>query len=356
MMTPLIFLIVLSILIFVHELGHFIAARRSGVKVEEFGLGFPPRIWSRKRGDTVYSINALPIGGFVRLYGEEHSVEADKTQAYYHKGRLARTAIVVSGVLMNFLLAVFAFAAITWFVGVPRDLGHVKVLSVSENSPASQAGLLTDDTVVAVAGQNVVQTKEFIESVNNRRGKETELVVRRGSEEVKLKVTPRENPPQGQGALGVGITSSEIYNPPLAERPFVSLFEGFKQATFWVKATVLGITDSLAKVFGGKAPEGLAGPIGIYQITEIAAGQGILALLSFIAILSVNLAVLNILPIPALDGGRLLFIGVEALFGRRVLPTFEKYAHRVGMLILLALIFLITLGDIKRLFSGGFNF
>lgn len=355
-MTPLIFLIILSVLIFVHELGHFIAARRAGVKVEEFGLGFPPRIWSRKKGDTIYSINALPIGGFVRLYGEEHSVEGDKSQAYYHKGKLARTAIVVSGVLMNFLLAVFAFATITWFVGIPRDLGYVKVISVTEDSPASHVGLKVDDIVLAVEGQKVEETKDFIESVNNRRGKETELTVRRNSEEIKLKVTPRENPPQGQGALGVGITASEIYDPPLIEKPFVSLVEGFKQAVFWIKATISGITDSLVLVLSGKTPEGLAGPIGIYQITGIVAQQGVLAILSFVAILSVNLAVLNILPIPALDGGRLLFIVVETIFGRRVLPTFERYAHRVGMVILLIVIFLISLGDINRLLSGGFKF
>lgn len=355
-MTPLIFLGVLSILIFVHELGHFLAARRAGIKVEEFGLGFPPRIFSRRRGETIFSLNALPIGGFVRLYGEEHSVEEEKSLAYYHKGKVARALVVAAGVLMNFLLAILAFASIAWFAGVPRDLGYVKIISVSGDSPAALAGLNIDDVVLAVGDQKIIRTKEFIEIVNGKRGHETELTVRRDSEEIKLRITPRANPPQGQGALGVGITSNEIYHPRGIAKPFIVLAEGFKQAVFWVQTTVFGVIEAIRQALGGSAPEGLAGPIGIYRITSLAAEQGLLALLSFVGILSVNLAVLNIMPFPALDGGRLLFIGVEAVFGRRVLPTFEKYAHRVGMVILLALIVLITLGDINRLFSGGFDF
>lgn len=354
-MTLIIFLIVLSILVLVHEAGHFLAARSSGVRVEEFGLGFPPRLWSKKLGETIYSINILPIGGFVRLYGEEGAVKNGQGRAFYHQGKLTRAKIIVAGVLMNFLLSIAAFGAIGWARGFPQDLGRVEVLEIAKNSPAELAGIQKNDIILSVDGTSVNKTDKFVELVNARRGQETRLVVRQvGGSELTVVMVPRIDPPEGEGALGVLVSSAKILQPLLWQRPFYAVWFGTREAYFWAKTTVLAVGEALGQVIRGQAPAGIAGPVGIFQITGNIAREGIFALLSFLGILSVNLAVLNILPFPALDGGRLLFIGVETIFGRRVVPTFERMAHTVGMVILLLLLLLITIYDINRLINGGF--
>lgn len=356
-MTLLLFLIIISVLVFVHELGHFLVAKWKGIKVEEFGLGFPPRLVAVRRKETTYSVNTLPIGGFVRLYGEEEPVEKDRERSFYHKGRLVRAGVTVAGVLMNFLLAVLVFSILSWISGVPKETGQVRVLEVVPGSPAEKAGIAEDDVIVGVGvnDQRFHQTKEFTDFVNKRRGQETRLVVSRGGTDMweTVAVVPRENPPHGEGALGVLVSSAELVKPPLWQRPFVSLFQGTKEAVFWVGATAAGLWGALSQAVRGVPPEGIAGPVGIFQITGGVARSGFLATLSFLGILSVNLAVLNIVPFPALDGGRLLFIVVETIFGRRVVPSFERWAHMVGMVILIMLIILVTFRDITRLFSGS---
>ncbi len=349
----IVFFVALSVLVLIHEFGHFIMARRAGIKVEEFGLGFPPRVWSRKKGETVYSLNAIPIGGFVKLYGEDETVTKDIERAYYHKGKLTRTSILVAGVLMNFLLGVLVFSIISFFSGIVQPSGQIKVTGIASNSPAEKAGLKSDDIIISVEGEAVQKSKEFIEKVASYKGKEATLTVSRNSESnFNVKVSPRENPPQGEGALGLAFSDVALVHPPFPQNIFLSVVEGFNQAIFWINVTIQGIADAVKTALGGQKPEGLAGPIGIFQITGVAAQQGILTLLGFIGVLSVNLAVLNIMPFPALDGGRLLFIIVETLFGKRVLASYEKYAHLVGMIILLSLMVLITFADIQRLISG----
>src|SRR3989344_564438 len=352
-MTLLIFIIVLSILVFVHELGHFLAARRAGIRVDEFGFGFPPRVWGKKIGETIYSINALPVGGFVRLHGEDEAVAEDKERAYFFQGKFTRFLVVVAGVLMNFLLSILAFSIISWHSGVPQETGRVKVNAVATGSPAEAADIQNGDVIVAVDGKQVVNSDEFIQEVGTKRGKEVELTLLKSNQETqKVSTVPRENPPVGEGALGVTFSSKEFVKPPLYKRPFVSIREGVKEAVFWVQTTVGGLATVVSQVIQGQKPEGIAGPIGIFQITGSVAKEGLLPLISLIGILSVNLAVLNILPIPALDGGRLLFIIVEAFFGRKVLPVFEKAAHAVGMILLLLLLILVTLQDLSRIIGG----
>lgn len=352
-MTLLLFLIIISILVFVHELGHFLIAKWKGIKVEEFGLGFPPRLLAIKRKETVYSVNALPIGGFVRLYGEDESVEKDRGRSFYHKGRLVRAGVTVAGVVMNFLLAVLVFSILSWVSGVPVETGKVKVLEVTPGSPAEKAGLGQNDAILGADGQEFTKTSEFTSFINSKKGQELELELEKegGAREI-VRVVPRASPPPHEGALGVLVSSAELVKPPLWQRPVVSLFQGTKEAVFWVGATATGLWGALSQAIRGTAPEGIAGPVGIFQITGGIAASGFLATLSFLGILSVNLAVLNIVPFPALDGGRLLFIIVEAIFGRRVVPTFERYAHMAGMVILIALIILVTFRDITRIFSG----
>lgn len=353
-MTLLLFLIIISILVFVHELGHFLIAKWAGIKVEEFGLGFPPRIFSKKRGETTYSINMLPIGGFVRLYGEEGSVEKNRNKSFYHKGRMVRAGVTVAGVVMNFLLAVFIFSILSWVSGVPKETGKVRVLETAPGSPARQAGLGENDVILEADGREFSQTKEFTDFISEKKGQEVSLVVsKRGTDMLEtMVVVPRVNPPHGEGALGVIVSSAELVKPPLWQRPFVSVIEGAKETIFWVGTTAVGLWGAFSQAIRGVPPEGIAGPVGIFQITGGVARSGFLAVLSFLGILSVNLAVLNIVPFPALDGGRLLFIIVEAVFGRRIVPAFERYAHMAGMVILIALIILVTFRDITRLFSG----
>lgn len=346
----LIFLLVLSILILVHELGHFIMARRAGIWVEEFGFGLPPRIWGKKIGETVYSINLFPFGGFVRLHGEntEERIKYPK-RSFLKKSKKIRAKIIIAGVVANFVLAVVAFGVVYWFSGIPRETKEVRVIEVTGGSPAQTAGLVSGDVIKSVDGEKIETVSGFVEKVEAKKGKKIILETQEG----RVTLTPRENPPQGEGPLGVTITTTDIYYPPIWQRPFYGIFYGFKEALFWGKTVVLGFVKVFADLFGGQVPKDLAGPVGIFAITSQAAKIGFLALINFIGILSVNLAILNIIPFPALDGGRLAFIFLERAVGRRILPKIEAVVHAVGMVILLFLLLAITIHDIQRLISSG---
>lgn len=350
------FLLGLSVLVFVHELGHFLAAKRAGIKVEEFGIGFPPRVFKKKVGETIYSLNLFPIGGFVRLYGEEEDVEKDRNRAFYHKKPLVRAGVVVAGVAMNFVLAIFLFSAVSWISGVPKPAGVVRVEEVAKDSPAQTVGIKAGDKVLTISGQVVSNNSEFIERIEANRGKDIQIVL----EDVKgeqrtITVKPREkNPSQNEGALGVIISDLVLVKPPLQERPFVSLREGTRATWDWVLVTINGLKSAVVQTFQGAPPKDLAGPIGIYQITNKAAEYGIVAILSLWGILSVNLAILNIAPFPALDGGRLVFIIAEAIFGKRIRPKVEYFINMVGFALLILFLLWVTRQDILRGGALGF--
>ncbi len=347
-------LIVISILILVHEVGHFIAARKVGVWVEEFGIGIPPRIIGKKVGDTIYSINLLPFGGFVRLHGEHSEEGVTKPQkAFINKDKKARSTVTIAGVIMNFALAVVAFAVVYTHTGIPRESNDVKVIGISKNSPAENAGILADDVIKVVQGEEIVSTNQFVSVVERYKGEEINLVVERGGEEVGVALTPRIEHPEEEGPIGVVITSFESYFPPIWQRPFLGIYYGFREAVFWGGEVAIGIFTVIVNLFRGNVPKGIAGPVGIYAITSQAAKFGIVALINFTGILSVNLAILNIIPFPALDGGRLLFIAIESVFGRKVVPKIEETIHKVGMLILIFILLAITALDIQRLISAG---
>lgn len=354
----LIFLLVLSVLVLVHEFGHFIMARRAGILVEEFGFGLPPRLFGKKIGETIYSINWLPFGGFVRLHGEmdEEGITIKK-RAFLYKSKLVRTSVIVAGVIMNFILALVAFSVVYSFSGIPRDTHQVKIVDVSADSPAQTAGVLVGDIVTKVNKTDVTNVDSFISLVNDQKGRQGTFEIQRDingqKSVVDLKMTPRENPPQDQGALGVTITTTEIYFPPIWQRPFYGAYYGFKEAMFWGWTILAGLWSIITEIFHGQTPQGVSGPVGIFAVTTEAARSGLMTLINFVGILSVNLAILNILPFPALDGGRLLFIGIEAVTGRRVTPKIEATIHTVGMIILLALLLVITIGDVRRLVLAG---
>ncbi|MBI2405782.1 site-2 protease family protein [Candidatus Microgenomates bacterium] len=353
-MTLLIFLLILSILVLVHEFGHFIVAKLSGVKVEEFGIGFPPRIFSIKYGETVYSINALFFGGFVRLYGEEQAVQKDAQRAFSSKSKKTRAAIITAGVVMNLLLAIIAFSVLYSIVGIQRPLGFVRVEEIASDSPAEIANFSPEDAVVSVNEKKVTSYREFIQLIEDKKGKEVTVELRGKSGETRIvKVTPRENPPENEGPLGVAITDTEIYFPPLWQRPLWGTVYGLKEAVFWGKQIVIGIGTVFASLITQqKVPEGIAGPVGIFQLTGGVAQQGALALLHFLGVLSINLGILNIVPFPALDGGRLLFVGIEAVFrgrARAIIPNVERVTNMIGFGLLIALLVAITLQDIRRI-------
>lgn len=354
----LVFLIVLSVLVLVHELGHFLIARRAGVLVEEFGFGLPPRVWGKKIGKTLYSVNLLPFGGFVKLHGENIQDEVTQPKkAFVNKSKKARVAIISAGVFMNFFLAIIAFSIVYSFSGIPRQTDKVSILEIATGSPAQVSGFHAGDVVEGVEEKKVSSVSEFIQLVDERKGEKTEVFVKRKIEgdtvTKKIKVTPRKDPPKGEGPLGVVISSTEIYYPPLWKRPFVGIYYGFQEAFFWGKAVIVGFANMFFGLLKGRTPSDVAGPVGIFAITSKVAAVGTLAVINFIGVLSVNLAILNIIPFPALDGGRLLFIAIEGVVGKRVLPKIEAVIHTVGMIILLLLLFAITVRDIQRLISAG---
>ena len=353
LVSLLVFLIVLSVLIFVHELGHFLAAKRMGVKVTEFGFGYPPRLWGKKIGETVYSINLIPFGGFARLYGQDEEVSQEVERAFYSQSKLRRAVIVVAGVVMNVVLGVVCFAVVYSRMGIPEPLGVVKIVGVAEGSPAAVAGLQPEDEVVAVKKeewQPVKTNAEFISLVEEARGSTLVLRIKRGEEvkEVAVRVRTEEETPEGEGALGVVIkdTVLRFYSPPLMWLKGIEA--GLEEALAWGGMIVADVLKMVGRLFQGEVPKEVAGPVGVFQATATVRKEGWLAVVQFMGILSINLAVLNMLPIPALDGGWLVFLFLENIWGERQ-RKIERLASQIGFALLIFLMLLVTLNDVRRL-------
>lgn len=356
-MSILIFLLTLSVLVFVHEFGHFLAAKKSGVKVEEFGFGLPPRLWGWRFGETLYSLNLLPIGGFVKLKGEEGPSRRDRDEAdevlgfgekdsFATAGILKRIVIVGSGVLGNLLLAYLIFYFL-FLVGYPRFFGQVKVEEVAAGSPAQVAQILPGDVVVEVAGQKVETPDDFLEQVTRLKGQEVALVILRQEQTLSLAATPRADPPAGQGPLGVRIVydSQLTYEKSGLGKASVDALE---EVGHNLKLMLQGLRRMVINLFVGKVPQDIAGVVGIYRLSSQAYQIGSGIFLQFVAIISLNLFVFNLLPLPALDGGRLLFILLEVVLRRRLNPKVEKIVNNLGLALLLILFVLITIRDFQR--------
>jgi len=363
LLTVFVFFIVLSLLVFIHELGHFSVARLIGVKVEEFGFGLPPRVWGKKFKDTIYSINWLPIGGFVKLAGEdEEPVDSEKFKNQNSKNKIyfwarskkERSAILIAGVTMNFLLAVI-LTMVLLVNGVNEPSGRVKIEKVQENTPAAFSKLMPEDVITGAAvsdGRYISITSNDIlrQTVKKYAGSEVVLNILRSDQKLEVIVIPRKDFPEGQGPLGISINDLEIKKYTFYEAPIKSLEINISRGYLMIK----GVFELIVKLFTFQnVGQDVAGPIGIAQVTGEAVKFGWKAVIELMAILSLNLAVLNILPVPALDGGRLLFVFIEKIVGRKVKPAFERQAHQIGMLILLALIVLVSLNDIAKITKGG---
>lgn len=360
-MTVLAFIIILSILVFIHELGHFLAAKKVGVKVEEFGLGFPPRAFGKKVGETLYSLNWLPIGGFVKVYGEEYHEDdkiptKDKQQAFVYKKPWEKLFILVAGVVMNFLLG-WVLISYLFTQGVPQPTGVVEILAVTENSPAATVGLQKGDRITQLEqNEEVVKIErvdQLISTTARFAGEPMVMTVERGEQTQELTVTPRENPPKGEGSLGIELNTDaafKIQKYPWYTAPFYGL-----QHAATITATIM---SELGKALGqlitfDKPAVEFSGPIGIANYTGVAIQYGPSAVIELIALLSLNLAVINLLPFPALDGGRVVFVLYEWISGKRVNTNFERYLNLFGIIALLTLTVVVTYFDIVKLFTGG---
>ena len=349
-MHLIITLLIISLLVLVHELGHFLTAKKAGIKIEEFGFGLPPRLVGKRVGETLYSLNLLPFGGFVRLSGEDEASENTPSQRQFlFQSKKIRTVVLTAGVVANLAFGLVAFSTVYSVSGIPTLTDQVKVIDVFPNSPAAFT-LAAGDIITQVNQQEVTSISQFTQIINDKEDTPVTLTIQRNGEVKTVSLTPRSQPPEGEGPLGVVISQTEIIYPPLWQRPFVGAWYGLKEALFWGWATVLGLAHLFIDLFTrGALPQDIAGPVGIYQLTGFAAESGVLGLLNFTGILSINLAIINILPLPALDGGRLLFVFLEKLRGQPVNIKFERAAHVAGMVLLLSFIFAVTINDILRL-------
>jgi len=340
------FLIVIAVLILAHELGHFITAKSSGVKVEEFGLGFPPRLLSVKRGETLYSLNAIPLGGFTKMAGEE---DPKVPRSLASKGIGTRLLVLSAGSLMNLLLPLLLFSIAFM---IPHDMvtGQVTILDVNPNSPASTAGIEVGDTILSINEKPVNNISDMDRYIWLNMGKEIDILIEHGDTTTEnVQVIPRWKPPEGHGAVGILTTTA---NPTIVSQ----------SEPFW-KAIPLGVSacietfvlfkNGIISMIIGTAPVEIAGPVGIAQLTGEVAKAGISPLLEFAAFLSINLAIINIFPLPALDGGRIVFVLLEWVRrGKRISPKREGLVHAIGFALLMAAFAAITYQDIIRIISG----
>lgn len=372
MPTGLIFIIVLSVLVLVHEFGHFAAAKLFGIKVEEFAFGLPftPPIFKfkAKKGDqTQYSVYPLLFGGFVKLHGEEEE-GSDKDRSFWNRGKKQRLLVVGAGIIMNFILALTAFIVLYSVVGVPaRTTEKITVAQVVKNSPAEAAGIKPFDRIVAVEGKVITSDEEFSALMKSWGGVGVNITLERGATQalfegliekekstIVINVVPRSNPPPHEGAVGVAISPVPYIetlkcNMLSINCSFGAVKQGVKSTGVWVGRIVDGMRSIGKSLAAGKAPEGVSGPVGIYQLTGIIAAEGFWPLVELVAVLSVNLGVFNILPIPALDGGRIFFIVLEGIRGKKISVEAEQKINSWGMIFLLGLMALISLQDVIRL-------
>ncbi|PLX20896.1 RIP metalloprotease RseP [Candidatus Parcubacteria bacterium] len=374
MFTVIIFLAVLSVLVLAHELGHFLTARRYGAKAEEFGLGFPPRAvgvykstdgsWKKVFGsrevedaaDTVYSLNWLPLGGFVKIKGEDG--ESEDPDSFVSKKMWQKAVILVAGVTMNIILA-FVLISFGYMIGFPQTIDNnsegkvidqqIQVVDLLEGSAADLAGVKPGDVVTGIDGIDFENFEALQNYVNENVGNEITYEVRRGYEEMEFVLIPEVREETNRGGVGVSIVETGTVKYSF----FRAIWEGMKTTvviTWMIFLAFLGLIRDL--VMGSGVSADVAGPVGIAVITGQAARLGFAHLLQFTALLSINLAIINILPIPALDGGRLLFLAIEKIKGKPMKKETEALVHNIGFLLLMLLILVVTFKEVSK-FGGA---
>lgn len=346
LVTIISFVAVLFVLVIVHELGHFFTAKAFGVGIDEFGLGFPPRLFSIKRGKTRYSINAMPLGGFVKMAGEE---DPKIPGSLASKSIGARVLVLSAGSLMNALLPILLFS-IAFMVPHNVLVGQVMIEDVAPNSPAEMAGIRPGDMVLGINDKTVRNNRDLQRNIQFNLGEEVTILVEHADSTTEsVMLIPRWRPPAGQGAVGIMI---QTVNPVVVRQSY----------PFW-QAIPMGVNKSIETltlfknaIIGmivGITPVAVGGPVAIAQLTGEAAKAGFGTLLEFAAFLSINLAIINIFPLPALDGGRIAFVLMEWIRrGRRVSPKTEGKIHLAGFFLLMVAIAAVTYQDILRIIAG----
>ncbi|MBA3047725.1 RIP metalloprotease RseP [Patescibacteria group bacterium] len=397
-LTIITFIIVLGVLVFVHELGHFLAARKFGVKAEEFGFGFPPRMfgvykdkqgkWKRVIGGkevkdapgTIYSLNWIPIGGFVKIKGEDaagdgsivggsRDTSEDKNScqqeleqdSLVNKPIWQRAIIMSAGVTMNIVLA----AALIIFglsIGMPQVLDgihpkaqisdkKIQVVQVYPDSPASQAGIIIGDAIISINNVRFVNYEELQKFVDENQGKELDYIIGRDSDEMLIAITPEIRQETSMGGIGIAIAETGIVKYPW----YLAIAEGVKTTVFLTWAIIAAFYELFKGLIAGHGLSAdIAGPVGIAALTGQMARMGFVYVLQFAALLSINLAIINFLPFPALDGGRVLFLFLEKIKGRPVKRELEAAIHQAGLILLMLLVLVVTFKDVAR-FGDNFK-
>jgi len=339
-------IVVLSILVLVHELGHFIPAKASGVWVEEFGVGLPPRLFGIKRGETIYSINWIPFGGFNKLSGE---VDPDAPRSLASKKPWVRLIVLSGGILLNLILP-FILLSVAYMI--PHDIvtGQIVVQEVDPGSPAEIAGIEPGDTILSVNSRTLNNGSDLSRQIQLNLGKEITVGIEHEDltmEEVNL--TPRWRPPEGHGAMGV---TSQTMNPVIVPESY-PFFQAIGVGTRSCFEVLTVYRNGIAGMILGTVPFVPAGPVAIVQVTGEVAQAGISPVFEIAAFISIAVAVTQIIPFPALDGGRILFVLIEwARRGKRISPKIEGLVHSIGFIVLMALIILISYQDIIRWVTG----
>ena len=346
LITIIAFVIILSVLVMAHELGHFATAKLSGVKVEEFGLGFPPKIFGIRRGETIYSLNAIPFGGFTKMLGEEDPTFPGSLAS---KSHATRFLVLVAGSLMNILLPIVLFSI---SLMIPHDIRmeKVQVNDIAQGSPAQQVGIESGDIVVKIDERTVKNRSDVGYLIQLKLGSETTIMLQKADGSRKeVTVTPRWNPPTGQGAIGIMISGTDS----IIIREALPFWEAIPQGArkCW-EVLILFRNEVFGWFVKGTSPQ-FTGPIGIAQLTGEVAKSGISSLLEFASLISISLGVFNLFPFPGLDGGRIVFVAVEWLRrGKRIPPKKEGLIHLAGFVMLIMLILFITYFDVLRLIQG----
>lgn len=350
-------IIVLGVLIFVHEFGHFIIAKRRGVIVKRLSLGFGPKLVGKRIGETEYRISAIPLGGYVKLVGElpgEPIPPEEVPRSFTHQSIGRRASIIVAGPLFNFLFAALLFMLI-FLLGFP--VMTTKIGDVKPSFPAHKAGIKTGDRIVAVAGREVKSWEEMALAIRKTTSQVVEVKVVRGDDLLTFQVQPQLDvvmSPFGevQKARVIGIMPAGEIRKEGSLNPLVALYRGLERTA---KLTFLVVVAVIKLIQGVVPASDLGGPILIAKLAGESAKAGVISLLHFMAFLSINLAILNLLPIPVLDGGHLLFLGFEAILGRPVSLRKRELAHQVGFFLLVLLMVFVFYNDISRIFSTWFS-
>ncbi|MES2216375.1 MAG: RIP metalloprotease RseP [Patescibacteria group bacterium] len=359
MFTVIIFLLVLAVLIFVHELGHFLAARLFGIRVDAFKLGFGPKVFAWTRGETEYGINLIPFGGFVKIFGENPDDESthgpDAKRSFVHKAKWKQITVLAAGVFFNFVFAWLLYI-ITFVGGVTATTSgfeqyadrfenpRVMVSFVSPNSPAEKAGLKLGDIIKNVGTAKSVE--EIQNYVNSSQGKPVEVDLERKGQDVHVNISPTQGLVEGKYAMGIAMENVGDLKLPF----FAAIKEGTNYFGVMFAGTAGGLWDFFSSIFKGTANfSEVSGPVGIATIVGDSARLGATYLMMITALISINLGIINLVPFPALDGGRIFFILIESIIRRRIPVKFANTVNAVGFALLMLLMVVVTYKDVVKL-------